>query len=169
MTTSTRHMDLVPCSSDYSSCRVLAWNRECRSGLGIEAPSRRQHLGTLSISVQSSELSNRPILYRSVCFQNLSSIASLLQLKTRPRGPDCRCIFHIMGQGNPLLISPFCLIGRALLKIHREAIEHACLVAPAWPSQIWYSQLLAMLVGLPILLPMEDDLLLSPDQRAHPL
>ena len=23
---STRHMDLVPCSSDYSSCGVLAWN-----------------------------------------------------------------------------------------------------------------------------------------------
>ena len=106
VSTSTRHMDLVPCSSDYSSCRVLAWNREYHSGLGIEAPSRQQQLGTLPVSVRSSESSTRPILYRSVCFQNQSSITSLLQLETRSRGPDCRCIFHIVGQGNPLLISP---------------------------------------------------------------
>ena len=26
VSTSTRHMDLVPCSSDYSSCGVLAWS-----------------------------------------------------------------------------------------------------------------------------------------------
>ena len=69
----------------------------------------------------------------------------------------------------PYLFPPFCLIGRALSKISREAVDSACLVAPAWPSQIWYPQLLAILMGPPILLPTEDYLLLSPDQRPHPL
>ena len=69
----------------------------------------------------------------------------------------------------PYLFPPFCLVGRALSKIQRETISCACLVAPAWPTQAWYPQLLAMLVDLPVLLPEEDDLLLSPDQRPHPL
>ena len=95
----------MPCSPDYTPCRVLARNREYHSGLGIEAPSRQQQLGTLPISVRGFEPSAGPILRRSVCFQNQSSIASLLQLETRSGGPDCRCIFHLVGQGNPLLIS----------------------------------------------------------------
>ena len=69
----------------------------------------------------------------------------------------------------PFLFLPFCLISRALSKTSREAVDSACLVLPAWPAQIWYPQFLAMLMGPPILLPTEDYLLLSPDQRPHPL
>jgi len=58
------------------------------------------------------------------------------------------------------LFSPFCLIGRDLLKIRREAVNRTCLIAPAWSSQIWYPQLLAMLVSLQIVLPSEVNLLL---------
>ena len=32
----------------------------------------------------------------------------------------------------PYLFPPFCLIGRALLKIQRESVNQACLIAPAW-------------------------------------
>ena len=69
----------------------------------------------------------------------------------------------------PYLFPSFCLTGRALSKISKEAVDSACLVAPAWSSQIWYLQLLAMLTGPPILLPTKDYLLLSPDQRPHHL
>jgi len=69
----------------------------------------------------------------------------------------------------PYLFPPFCLVGRALSKIQREAVMCACLIAPAWPTQVWYPQLLAMLTDFPILLPDHDDLLLSPDHRSHPL
>ena len=57
----------------------------------------------------------------------------------------------------PYLFALFCLISRALSKISREAEDSACLVAPAWLSQIWYPQLLAMLTGPPILLLMSPD------------
>ena len=75
----------------------------------------------------------------------------------------------LLAREAPFLFPPFCLIGRALSKISREAVDSACLVAPAWPAQIWYPQLLAILTSSPILLPTEDYLLLSPDQRPHPL
>ena len=70
---------------------------------------------------------------------------------------------------SPYLFPPFCLIGRALLKIQRESVEQTCLIAPAWPGQVWYSQLLTMLTDYPILLPQYPELLLSPDQKPHPL
>ena len=69
----------------------------------------------------------------------------------------------------PYLFPPFCLIGRALLKIQRESVNQACRIAPAWPGQVWFSQLLTMLVDYLILLPQFLELFLSPDQKPHPL
>jgi len=69
----------------------------------------------------------------------------------------------------PYLFPPFNLIGRALSKIQAEAVKYACLIAPAWPGQIWYPRLLNMLVSNPILLPTSQDLLQSPDRLPHPL
>ena len=72
-------------------------------------------------------------------------------------------------QDQPYLFPPFNLIGKALTKIRIEEVDFACLIAPAWPAQVWYSQVLRMLVGNPVLLPMEQDLLLSPVLSPHPL
>ena len=69
----------------------------------------------------------------------------------------------------PYLFPPFNMIGRALTKIREEVVEFACLIAPAWPAQIWYPQLLKMLVRRPILLPNTTDLLCSPEQCPHSL
>lgn len=43
------------------------------------------------------------------------------------------------------------------------------LVVPVWPTQGWYLLLLELLVDLPILLPMHEDLLRDPFDRPHPL
>ena len=72
-------------------------------------------------------------------------------------------------QDRPYLFPPFSLIGRALTKIRLEGLDYACLIAPAWPSQVWYPQVLRMLVRNPVLLPMEQDLLSAPDLSPHPL
>ena len=52
------------------------------------------------------------------------------------------------------------------MKIQRESVNQACLIAPAWPGQTWYSQLLTMLAGYLILLPQSPKLVLSPDQSS---
>ena len=75
----------------------------------------------------------------------------------------------LWSQDCPYLSLPFNLIGRALTKICQEELEYACLIAPVWPAQVWYPQLLKMLVGNPVLLPMEQDLLLDPGSNPHPL
>ena len=49
----------------------------------------------------------------------------------------------------PYLFPPFSLVGRALAMIQGEAVTFACLIAPAWPAQTWYPQLLNMLVRNP--------------------
>ena len=72
-------------------------------------------------------------------------------------------------QDQPYLFPPFNLIGRALSKICLEEVDYACLIAPTWPAQVWYSQVLRMLVRNPILLPVEQELLPSPDLKPHPL
>jgi len=63
---------------------------------------------------------------------------------------------------HPYLFPSFSMIGRALTKIQLERVEYPCLIAPAWPGQVWYQQLMKMLMRSPILLPMEEDLILSP-------
>ena len=72
-------------------------------------------------------------------------------------------------QDQPYLFPPFNLIGRALTKIQTDLVKYACLIVPAWPAQVWYPQVLQMLVKYPVLLPMEQDLLLNTDQNPHPL
>ena len=63
------------------------------------------------------------------------------------------------------LFLPFNLIGRALTKIQTDSVKYACLVAPVWPAQVWYPQVLQVLVKYPVLLPM----VLNPDQCSYPI
>ena len=69
----------------------------------------------------------------------------------------------------PYMFPPFSMIGKTLMKICQEELKFACLIAPAWPAQVWYPQLLKMLVRNPVLLPLEQDLLLDPLLNPHPL
>ena len=55
------------------------------------------------------------------------------------------------------------------MKICLEEVDYACLVAPAWPTHVWYPQALRMLEGNPVLLPMDQDLLQAPDLSRYPL
>jgi len=72
------------------------------------------------------------------------------------------------GQVTILYLFPlFCLIGIAVLKIQRAS--QACLITPAWPGQVWYSQMLTMLTDYPIVLPQYPELLLNTEQKPHPL
>ena len=69
---------------------------------------------------------------------------------------------------SPYLFPPFVMIPRCLHKLRQEGIT-AWLIAPVWPNQVWFPQLLSCLVGHPILLPPLLDIISSPDGRNHPL
>jgi hypothetical protein len=58
---------------------------------------------------------------------------------------------------------PFPLLTEVLQKMIREPCD-VVLVAPAWPSQIWFHQLLELLVDQPRSLPLHPKLLKQPGQ-----
>ena len=160
----TGDMELVSCSSGNYSCKVPPRQQKHNSRPGVEAPSRQQQLAPVPCSIWCIESPIRSFLYGSICFQD--------ELPTLHWRPDPGALaadgFSISWAWEfPYLFPPFCLVGRALLKSQRETVTCACLIAPAWPTQVWYPQLLAMLTDLPILLPDHEDLLLSPDHRSH--
>lgn len=60
---------------------------------------------------------------------------------------------------------PFALVGRVIQKVMEEAAT-IVLIAPVWPTQVWYPLLLEV---NPILLPLAQDHLKDPFERNHPL
>ena len=66
---------------------------------------------------------------------------------------------------------PFCQIHRCLQKILEEQVPQGIMILPLWPTQVWWPQLLKMLIAIPFVLPKQEDLLsLSHSPRTlHPL
>ena len=63
---------------------------------------------------------------------------------------------------------PFGLIQRCLNKIVRDQAE-VIVVCPYWPSRAWFPLLLEMACDIPLVLPPNPDILLSPLGEQHPL
>ena len=71
----------------------------------------------------------------------------------------------IYGYINP----PFSLISRCMMKIRQDEGE-CILVAPVWPTQPWFTKVMELLIDLPVILPMTDNLLVQPCRNIqHPL
>ena len=67
------------------------------------------------------------------------------------------------------IFPPFSLLNRCLQKLEKDQAL-ALLVAPIWPTQVWWPRLLRLLVATPLLLPQHKDLLSLPHSGAqHPL
>ena len=65
---------------------------------------------------------------------------------------------------------PFCLIHRCLQKIVQDQVSRSIVIVPLWPTQVWWPQLLRMLIAAPLTLPRHKDLLTLPhSQMLHPL
>ena len=60
---------------------------------------------------------------------------------------------------------PFSLIQRVLVRVRASRNLRMTLVAPFWPHQIWFPDLLELLVAEPFRLPVLDKLLMQPVSR----
>ena len=63
---------------------------------------------------------------------------------------------------------PFSLIMRCLQKTVRDTAE-CIIVVPLWPTQIWYPELLKLLIDHPRILPQGNILSLPNSRKVHPL
>ena len=68
----------------------------------------------------------------------------------------------------PYMFPPFPLISRCLVKLNKERVS-AFMIAPLWPNQSWFPQLLNSLNGVPILLPQSPEIVTNPSGQNHPL
>ena len=66
--------------------------------------------------------------------------------------------------------SPFCQIHRCLQMILEEQVPQGIVILTLWPTQVWWPQLLKMLIAIPFVLPKQEDMLsLSHSPRTlHP-
>ena len=67
---------------------------------------------------------------------------------------------QFQGYANP----PWCLLLPTLAEIQREKAK-VVLVAPLWKTQPWYPLLLQLLIGIPLLIPIQQDVVISPTQE----
>ena len=63
---------------------------------------------------------------------------------------------------------PFSLISRCLRKVEMDQAE-GTLIAPIWPTQVWWPQMLRLLIRYPVALPQEKSLLKLRNKKVHPL
>ena len=68
------------------------------------------------------------------------------------------------------LFPPFSIISRCIQKIVTDKVETAILIAPLWPTQVWFSVLLQQTCAQSYILPSNRVVLMPTDQnRIHPV
>lgn len=67
------------------------------------------------------------------------------------------------------LYPPFSLVARTLVKLRRDLGE-GILVAPLWPTQNWWINMMELLIDQPFIIPVTEDTLIIPNKDSvHPL
>ena len=65
-----------------------------------------------------------------------------------------------------ILLFPFILISRTLCKVQQGA--RVTIIAPLWRNQVWFPEMMKMLVDFPVLLLKRKDVLMHPMTREEP-
>ena len=135
------------------------------------------------LSNTSAEWSlNKDIFQDAICrlgvTQNIDLFASRINYKIKPYvsfHPDPGAIavnaFHMSWkQFQAYIFPPFCLISRILQKVQEEHCT-VVMVAPRWPTQVWWPKLMSLLIAHPILLPKDKTTIFLPSnpEATHPL
>ena len=72
-------------------------------------------------------------------------------------------------EGHCYAFPPFFLIQHVLSKIQQDQVHTVTLITPCWQTQLWYPQVLGILIRRPILILSSTTLLVDPKGNLHPL
>ena len=143
----------------------------------IDADQQSRVLNTSTEWTLNKSIFATAISKLGVC-PNIELFASRLNFQIQPYvsfNPDPGAIainvFHMSWK--PYLsyvFPPFCLISRILQKIYEEKAT-VIAVVPHWPTQVWWPQMIALLIRHPIILPNKKTTVYLPSNNdlIHPL
>ena len=148
---------MVSPTSDYTTCRVLG-------NTLADSSSPQQRLAASTIGSEAFH----HLMGASVIdlFANIRNLQFPDYCSWKP-DPQTKVInFLVSGPYATISLPTFQFDWESTVKDLLRGGRSSVSIAPAWQAQVWYSQLLRMLVGNPIL---EQDLLLVVGLKPHPL
>ena len=116
----------------------------------------RSRSGKLDISISRSTI-NRPI-----CHQIQQQTPFVCKSCARPSGHGHRCSIHKLGGFSVYAFPPRQIIPKILKKFRETNHCRMILIAPLWPNQIWYPELIRLAKSNPLRLPVKKSLLKQP-------
>ena len=120
------------------------------------------------LSVPKTLCENEKAIHRSLCFQGVSSASDICSLEERSIQCSNKCVLNNLEQGVYYAFPPFCLITQVLNK-KKDKTKKSILKPPCWQTQLWYPQILSMLIRKPAILPLSKKLLANPSGPTRPL
>ena len=144
---------------DSSGCETYSRPSERSCGLSFQVLSTSQYrVGTSSgsLSVYSSSLGKSQ--YRSIRNESDLQGDNFRHPSSRPQSLCCGRNDPILGGNVRLCIPPFRFLAPVLHKITGEKCR-IIVIAPAWPKQTWFANLLRLSCARPLVLPLKRNLL----------
>ena len=108
-------------------------------------------------------------LFRPLCCQGVSPASNICSLEERTMQYGNKCILNNLEEGVLLCISSFLSNNTGSEQDKEGKDKKLILITPCWQKQLWYSQVLSMLIRKPVILPLSEKLLSNPSGQTHPL
>ena len=135
------------------------------SPLNVQADWQSRNVG------DSSDWKLNPTVFRNICKilgqpdMNLFAsrlchqLQNYISWKPDPFSQGTDALQMSWSHQFPYAFPPFCLISKTLAKVVQDKVHVMILISPTWQTQPWYSQLLHLSIGNPVLLPHNNSIL----------
>ena len=129
---------------------------------GVDPPHRVDAASSGCAAVVPTD---RPPTRRYVCFKEQPPTPDVQLEGSRP---ECMAEGRSgcpVGWASSVYFPPISLLARVITKLEQEE----CIIAPFWPSHLWFTRLTRLLVHRPVVLPQRADILFQPSSGLlHP-
>ena len=129
----------------------------CRHRISSQDRFFRMEASPLSVPKNLRE--NWKAINRPLCFQGVSPACNKCGLKERSIQCSNKCILNNLEQGVLLCIPSFLPNNTVMNKIEKDKSKKLVSITPCWQTQLWYPQILNMLIRKLVILPLSEKLL----------
>ncbi|XP_056001410.1 uncharacterized protein LOC130048558 [Ostrea edulis] len=154
-----RNSVVLPFPGNSLVSQACSWQSESNSGCSLKVTASSEYRMGVTFSSLSGDLSQvGSSSYRPLCYASELQTANVCLSDSRQQSFSSGCnVFRLEGDVF-LHVSSFSPLPKILHKIRVEICK-TILIAPAWPKQSWFPDLLQLCCARPILLPLRKDLL----------